>query len=242
MKKITSETIVDFSPSENGFVFTTVNLLESGSHKVSFYSYDAITASAEPLITPVTKKAYVNLKFGGHGAEIAAQLGENAEFIFNDCTRFYDNKVVTLNDNGQFALFSSEGKLQNNKRLLYRDKYATSSPAAYKHTLWCAVPSVNSIVNYSVEGNKIHVRVIGYEKNIFKYPQSVTIVDNNLYVCNRDTGIINFIQLDKAYQMGIFKAFKEPVYKYIRSCDKDFVLLESGIYEVEPNEIKSYKK
>ena len=242
MRKITGETIADFSPSENGFVFTSVNLLESGSQKVSFYSYDAITDSAEPMITPVTKKTYAQLKFGGHGAEISEQLGNNAEFLFNDCTRFYNNSIVALDDNGNFSRFSPDGVLEERKRLLYREKYPTSSPAAYKHTLWCAVSGANSIVNYCIEDNKIHVRVIGLGKTIFDYPQSITIVDNNLYVCNRDSGKINFIQLDKSYQMGIFKAFKEPVYKYIRSCDKDFVLLESGIYEVEPNEFKPYKK
>lgn len=236
MRKITDKKIYDFSKCENGFVFTAVEPAINGSNKISLYSYNALTNSVEHMNTSDFKKNYIKLKFGEHAEEIADQLGNNSEFIFNDCTRFDNNEVIALNDEGNLSLFDSEGKLKVNKRLLYHDQYPTLSPASYKNSLWCAVPSANCIVNYSYKDNKIHLIAIGYQTDIFNCPRTVTVVGNNLYVCNKDSGKIKFLQLDNAYHIGTFKAFKEPVYKYIRSCGKDFVLLKSGIYEVDPNE------
>ena len=50
-----------------------------------------------------------------------------------------------------------------------------------------------------------------------------------MFICNVDSKKVRTISL-KDYSVNDFRIFDEPVYKYLRSCGKEIVVLESGVY------------
>ena len=65
----------------------------------------------------------------------------------------------------------------------------------------------------------------------FNEPVSVSLYDNQVFVCNAGSKKIRTVSLDN-YLANDYKQFEEPVYKYIRSAGKEFVVLSSGVYEL----------
>ena len=56
-------------------------------------------------------------------------------------------------------------------------------------------------------------------------------IKNNktLYICNHQSCKIRTIDL-KNYTVSDYKEFEEPIYKYLRTNDREIVELESGVY------------
>lgn len=105
MQRILNADIVDITPIDGGFIYAEKKMLENGSCRVSFYSYDCETS----ISTPITRGEYVSCKFGQNGSRIADELGQKGEFIFAQPTRFFNNCTVTLDRAGTFSLFTPEG-------------------------------------------------------------------------------------------------------------------------------------
>ena len=77
MQRILNADIVDITPIDGGFIYAEKKMLENGSCRVSFYSYDCETS----ISTPITRGEYVSCKFGQNGSRIADELGQKGEFI-----------------------------------------------------------------------------------------------------------------------------------------------------------------
>ena len=103
-------------------------MLENGSCRVSFYSYDCETS----ISTPITRGEYVSCKFGQNGSRIADELGQKGEFIFAQPTRFFNNCTVTLDRAGTFSLFTPEGSCVRRYEFTYQGAPACN-PVAYEN-------------------------------------------------------------------------------------------------------------
>ena len=60
MQRILNADIIDITPIDGGFIYAEKKMLENGSCRVSFYSYDCETS----ISTPITRGEYVSCKFG----------------------------------------------------------------------------------------------------------------------------------------------------------------------------------
>ncbi len=228
MRQILKANIVDIAPYDQGFVYTEKKQLENGSYKISFYSYDSETS----IVAPITKRTYAELKFGANGNRIADELGKSGEFIFCESARFFNNLVVTLDSDGNFSIFSPKGSLLQQSELSYQNA-PVCCPVAYEKTLWCVVPERNAIINYSIEEGRVLLRIGGGNQTTFSYPISLSLILGKIYICNRDSGKIRTVQVENdTYAVADYLSFDEPVYKYFRIYDKEYVLLESGVYEI----------
>lgn len=119
-------------------------MLENGSCRVSFYSYDCETS----ISTPITRGEYVSCKFGQNGSRIADELGQKGEFIFAQPTRFFNNCTVTLDRAGTFSLFTPEGSCVRRYEFTYQGA-PVCNPVAYEKSLWCVVPERDAIIRRS---------------------------------------------------------------------------------------------
>ena len=73
-------------------------------------------------------------------------------------------------------------------------------------------------------------RQISYDKlKRLIYSISLSVYDNILYVCNYESFKIRTVNL-KDYTVKDYKTFDEPVYRYIKTNDRELVELESGVY------------
>jgi hypothetical protein len=73
------------------------------------------------------------------------------------------------------------------------------------------------------------MRLGSAESTSFQNPVSISKYDDILYVCNKDSRKVRTINL-RDYSVNDYRIFDEPVYKYLRSCGKEIVVLQSGVY------------
>ena len=156
MQRILNADIVDITPIDGGFIYAEKKMLENGSCRVSFYSYDCETS----ISTPITRGEYVSCKFGQNGSRIADELGQKGEFIFAQPTRFFNNCTVTLDRAGTFSLFTPEGSCVRRYEFTYQGAPACN-PVAYEKSLWCVVPERDAIINYSIDEARVLLRIGG---------------------------------------------------------------------------------
>ena len=221
MKKLMDIELVDIVPFSKGLLLARKDTLKSGATKVSFLSYDIKTE----LPAPITKGVYLLNKFGSAYKPIAEAIGD---YVSCDAAILPNKHVAVVYMSGEVGLFDEAGALYWTGDLFYKEHPVCSCAAGDKY-LWLAVPDGNCIVRYSPHAGKITLRIGGDGDTAFNHPISLSNYDDVLYVCNRNAKTIKAIDL-KDLSVHDYKLFDEPVYKYIRACDKEIAALASGVY------------
>ena len=220
MQKI-SDSIYDIIAFSNGIIYTRKKTLENGSARVSFYGYDIKRMQN----TPVTKSVYLLNKFGPEYKKIAEQLGD---YVSCDAEILPSKHVVVVYNSGETGIFSPDGEMVWSSDLNYQGS-EISGAVADGNQIWSVVPEKNCVVNYSISHKKFSMRIGSSQSTSFQNPVSISKYDNELFICNAESKKVRTINL-KDYSVNDFRIFDEPVYKYLRSCGKEIVVLESGVY------------
>ncbi len=220
MQKIV-DSIYDIIAFSNGIIYTKKKVLENGSVKVNFFGYDIKRMQD----TPVTKSVYMLNKYGAEYKKIVEQLGD---YVSCDADIMPSKHAVVVYNSGETGMFSPDGEMMWSSDLNYQGCEITGV-AADGRQFWSVVPSKNCIVSYSLSHKKFSMRIGSPESTSFQNPVSIVKYDNELYVCNTLSRKIRTINLND-YSVSDFRIFDEPVYKYLRSCGKEIVVLESGVY------------
>ncbi|MBO5333042.1 MAG: hypothetical protein J6B37_02890 [Clostridia bacterium] len=220
MQKIV-DSVYDIIAFSNGIIYTKKTVLENGSVKVSFYGYDIKRMQN----TPVTKSVYLLNKYGPEYKKIAEQLGD---YVSCDAEILPSKHVVVVYNSGETGIFSPDGEMVWSSDLNYQGS-EISGAVADGNQIWSVVPDKNCVVNYSISHKKFSMRIGSLQSTSFQNPVSISKYDNELFICNADSKKVRTINL-KDYSVNDFRIFDEPVYKYLRSCGKEIVVLESGVY------------
>ena len=102
MQRILNADIVDITPIDGGFIYAEKKMLENGSCRVSFYSYDCETS----ISTPITRGEYVSCKFG-QKILAAVQMqqrgsivikGDRLLLLMRDLRIFLDDVFLRISD------------------------------------------------------------------------------------------------------------------------------------------------
>lgn len=221
MTKILSADILDILPIEIGFIIATKEILPTGEATVATFVYDQEGAR----ILPIKINTYLECKFGAQYRNIASNLGD---YITCASAVFKSGGVVTLYSNGEIAFFDEDGALFWSGELIYQNS-ATKDIAVDGNCFWCTVPEKNAIIRYSPVEKRVLLRIGGGSSTAFNVPVSITKADNKLYICNQGNNKIRTIRLED-YAVKDYAVFNEPVYKYFRVGEKEYALLDSGIY------------
>ncbi len=221
MIKVVSLDILDLIGFPSGILFVLREKQDSESVKVSFYSFDSKNGS----IASVTKNAYLLTKFGNSFAPIAKQLGD---YVSCDASKLWNGQTFVIYSTGEVGIFDIQGNLIKTTDLSYRGSPARDV-AVDNNYIWSVVPDENLIIKYSLLQNRVIMRIGGDNSGTFSNPVAITEHDGYLYVCNRDSQKIKRVKLSN-YSVEDYKEFNEPVYKYVRIENNEFVILESGVY------------
>lgn len=221
MKKLMDIDIVDIVPFNKGIIVARKDTLPSGNTKISFFTYDVKLERP----TASTRGAYLLNKFGENYEKIAEQL---SDFIYCDAAILPNKHIAVSYASGELGIFNDKGDLYWTGDLQYRD-CSVSGIAPEGKYIWCVVPDNNCIIRYSPSTEKIVLRIGGDSSTAFLNPVSITTYDGKLYVCNYKSRKIRTVDL-KNYTVADYKTFEEPVYRYIKTNDRELVELESGVY------------
>lgn len=220
MQKII-DSVYDVIAFSNGIIYTKKTVLENGSVKVNFYGYDIKRMQK----TPVTKSVYLLNKYGAEYKKIAEQLGD---YVSCEADTLPSKQVIVVYPSGETGLFSLEGEMLWSSDLQYHGGDICGVVADGRQ-IWSVVPSKNCVVSYSISHKKFSMRIGSEESTSFNNPVSISKYDNELFICNAGSNKVRTISL-RDYSVNDFRIFDEPVYKYLRSCGKEIVVLESGVY------------
>lgn len=221
MLKIVSLEIIDLIAYSRGIQFVLKEPLEDGKTKISFYSFDTDTKD----IAKVTKNAYLMTKFGTAYSAVCDKLGD---YIACDSVRLRDGKTFVIYASGEIGVFAEDGSLLYTGDLLYKDSPARDAAADGVY-IWSVVPSDDLIVRYSVAQNRVVMRIGGDRSDTFARPVAIEEYDGKLYICNQKSCTVKTVDLSD-YTVSEYKIFDEPVHKYLRVGENEFVILDSGVY------------
>ena len=221
MKKLMDIDIADIIPFSKGIIVARKDILPNGETKISFLTYDVKTERP----TASTRSVYLLNKFGEKFSEISEQLDD---FIYCSAVVLSNNHVAVSYSSGELGIFSDSGKLYWTGDLQYKDAPVCGVVDEGKF-LWFVVPENNCIIRYSPETEKIVLRIGGEASTAFLNPVSISRYDDSLYICNYESCQICTVNL-KNFTVSEYKRFEEPVFKYIRTNDREIVELESGVY------------
>lgn len=221
MKKIMDIDIVDIIPFSKGVIVARKDTLKNGDVKISYISYDV------KLEKPAqsTKGAYLLNKFGEKYAPIAEKLDD---FISCDAAIMNSKHIAICYTSGEIGLFDDKGTLYWTGDLQYKGSPVSGVAADGKY-IWCTVPDNNCIIRYSPVTEKIVLRIGGDASTAFLNPVSISNYDDVLYICNYQSCKIRTVNL-KNFTVSDYKEFEEPVYRYIKTNDRELVELDSGVY------------
>ena len=221
MRKLMDIDIADIVPFSKGIVVARKDTLKNGADKISFITYDVKLERP----TASTRGAYLFNKFGEAYEPISKQLGD---FISCDAAILPNKHVAVAYTSGEIGLFDEKGVLYWTGDLQYKESPVSGVAADGKY-IWCTVPDNNCIIRYSPITEKIVLRIGGDSSTAFLNPVSVVNYDGCLYICNYQSCKIRTVNL-KNYTVADYKEFEEPVYRYIKTNDREIVELDSGVY------------
>ncbi len=220
MQKII-DSVFDVIAFSNGIIYTKKTVLENGSVRVNFFGYDIKRMQR----TPVTKSVYLLNKYGAEYKKIAEQLGD---YVSCDADTFPSKQTIVVYPSGETGLFSPEGEMLWSSDLQYQGG-DISGCVVDGRQIWSVVPSKNCVVCYSISHKKFSMRIGSVDSASFNNPVSISKYDDELFICNAGSNKVRTISL-RDYSVNDFRIFDEPVLKYLRSCGKEIVVLESGVY------------
>ena len=175
--------------------------------------------------SPVTKSVYLLNKFGPEYKKIAEQLGD---YVSCDADIMPSKHTVVVYDSGETGIFSPEGKMIWSSDLTYQGS-EIKGVAVDGAQIWSVVPDKNCVVSYSIPHKKFSMRIGSVDSLSFDQPISISKYDDDLFICNVGSRKVRKISL-KDYSVSDFRIFDEPVYRYLRTCGREVVVLESGVY------------
>ena len=221
MKKLMDIDIADIVPYSRGIIVARKDVTKSGEEKIRHFTYDVKLEKADIS----TQSAYLLNKFGENYEAISENL-DNRELC--SAAVMPNKHTAVVFSSGELGLFDEKGKLYWTGKLEYRNSPVCGVAVQGKY-LWFAVPEANCVVRYSPLTEKIVLRIGGDSSTAFLNPVSIVNYDDILYICNYSSCKIRTIDLSD-FTVSDYKEFDEPVYKYIRTNEREIVELESGVY------------
>lgn len=223
MQKLFNADLLDILPTERGFVYACRETLPEGKEAIAFYNYNQEIDIFEKI--PVL--SYINSKFGENGADLARALGD---FVTCSIANLTNSTKAVSYENGDFKLLGKAGEIISETKVEYLGNPA-SSLAVNGADLWMVVPDSNAIINYSVKHNRIEFRIGSAKEKAFCHPVNISVYENKLFICNAHSYKIRTIGLEN-YDISDYCIFNEPVLKYFRVKDIEYVVMQSGVFSL----------
>lgn len=221
MKKIADFQIVDMIPFSSGVIFSKKEPVGDDKCRISFLGLDI----KKFRNAPVTRSVYLLNKFGNGYKRIVEEIGD---YLNCDADAYNGNATVLVYPTGETGIFDFDGKTVWTGDLLYHG-HPVQDVVSDGNQIWCTVPEQNAIISYSVAHKKFNMRIGGENSTAFSLPTAITKYGDELFVCNAGSYKIRTVNLQD-FSVHDFRTFDEPVRRYLRSCGKEIVQLDSGIY------------
>ncbi|HBL41628.1 MAG TPA: hypothetical protein DDY98_08810 [Ruminococcaceae bacterium] len=223
MKKIVDSEIYGLLPVEGGFFYITPTRLPDGKVKGEFYGYEVQSGNT----IPITKWAYFQSKFGNAYKEITSQI---KDYVSCECGILAGGEAVLLYPDGDLGVFNSRGLATFTGKLEYHEE-TVNGVAPDGRNFWGVVPTMNSVICYSIDDRRVQMRIGSPSSSAFEKPVAIAHYGDSLFICNEKSCKVRTVSLSD-YSVADYLKFDEPVKRFFAADEKEFVLLESGLYQL----------
>ena len=224
MRQLFDHHAFDVLSAENGLLI--VEKLDDAENRVIRYKY--IASNNLRNIRPITKATFLSAKFMNNYEYFAEHI-EN--YILTRIAWVGTSLMIVSPFDGFAKLVDKHGSLVWKGHLKYKDEVPTDI-AIHNNAIWAVFPRNNSLVRFSMKTMREELILGGPNDTAFNRPISLHICDDDhLMICNR--GNNKLIELDlNSFSVNDYLTCADPLKKYIRIDNNEFVLLDSGLYEI----------
>lgn len=180
----------------------------------------------------ITLDLYFNHYYGEHYKKIMEHFGDRHASRYRDQKGFlyvcyYQNSVIyKFDDHGDYVQkYEEMGKID-----------AIYDIAVVGDSIWCAYPTSHTVKRFSLEDEKLEASIsdgeIGmYRGSLFCYPESITMIEDKLYVSDMGNQRICIVDL-RTLNTEVYLSLDRPVFRYERIGVQEFILTNQDIYLV----------
>lgn len=222
MQKIFNVDLLDIFQTEKGFIYACKEKVDNGE-AVAFFEYNKDI----DVFDKISINYYISSKFGKNGFIIAKALGD---FVRCDLRKVSSYQNSASYSDGKTFIYDNNGLIIDSFTVTHNN-HPACGPAVYKGDLWYAVPEENAIIKYSVNHKRTEMRIGSVKEKAFSHPVSIERFDDTLYICNSNSFQIKTLDLN-TFDVNDLYVFNEPVFKYFRLKDTEYVILNSGVYSL----------
>ena len=223
LKKLVDSDIYGLLPVPGGFFYIKTNRLPNGKVRGDFFGYEAAGANT----VPITKWVYFQAKFGNAYKEITSQM---KDYVSCEAGVLLGGDAVVLYPDGDFGVFNARGVATFTGTLKYHGE-AVNGVAPDGRNFWGVVPELNSIICYSIDDKRVQMRIGSQSSTAFDKPVSIVRYGDKLFIPNEGSRKVRTISL-LDYAVSDYLKFEEPVKRFFIADGKEYVLLESGVYQL----------
>lgn len=221
MQQIFAGEIYDMIKKPGGLVFSYLEDVIDDNFLVKFKMLDADTNA----VTDIAKNVYLLAKFGSNYRH-AVKLVDN--FITVKAINLPSGKLFLCEKSGACFLFDGDGSILWTGGILYKEE-APSDIALYDNCVWASFKESNVLIRFNLATMREELR-IGGARSPFSGPRSIFIEENIATVSNTRSNSLTKVNLD-TYSVEQYYEFNQSVREYAKVDNREFVLLESGIYQ-----------
>lgn len=219
MKKVYEGIVYDVVPKSDGIIFFC---RESEEDNVCV----KMLSTSDGRLMDADLYAYVRCK-----------LGTNANRVVKYCNNYVLDHILPLGngetfictEDGQANILGADGLSYWSGEIKYRGS-APSDIAFYKNSIWASFKNSNVLIRFNVKNMNSEIR-IGGRTSPFDEPENMFVEGEWAYVCNSGQNRLIRVNLD-SYAVEDYYGFEEPVHAYVKSCNYEFVVLDSGLYVI----------
>lgn len=223
LKKIIDFKIYGLLPVEGGFLYIKPVVMADGRTRADFFGYEVATERT----MPITKWTYFEGKFGPAYQEICSQI---KDYVNCETGMLANNHTVLVYPDGDVGIFNARGVAVWTGSLKYND-VAARGIAPDGKSFWSVVPELNAVICYATDEKRVQMRIGGGKSTAFVDPVSIVRYGDRLFICNKGSNKVRTITLGN-FTVSDYLEFDEPVLNYFIAGEKEFVKLESGLYQL----------
>ena len=87
------------------------------------------------------------------------------------------------------------------------------------------------MICYSIDDKRVQMRIGSQASTAFEKPVAIVRYGDTLFVSNEDSCKVRTISL-LDYSVADYLKFEEPIKRFFMAGKKEFVVLESGVYQL----------
>jgi hypothetical protein len=221
MQKLFNADLLDLFTTDDGFIYACKETIESGKEAIAFFSYN----NAADKFERISINSYIASKYSEDGFALSRSLGD---FVTCRIKNISADSYVAAYEDGTIKLFDSYGIINDVQNVKYNASNASFAEPVGRD-LWMPVPEENAIIKYSPKYKRIEFRIGSKDEKAFSGPVDISYYDDCLYICNAASYKIRTVSL-VSFTVKDYAIFNEPIYRYFRNNNTEYVVLKSGVY------------